>query len=237
MPSGSERASLISVASSGVPMQSSGTHVGLEELSGGAQGFTPRQVTHTSQSAVSSSAHRAQHCLPDVDANLHIVRTAIPEPLRPCALSNFSNCCRSLSRVRLMAWCPCHPGDTCPGSFSAALETPCSSMAAAAGGLTARHLVKRPPAATHAHVRIHRQACSPLGVSFLHCKQCGDMSAVQACHLCSSFTLPRMQHCTLGMKASGMMVSVSGRPQGGLAILLQYVYPPRAQARALCMQA
>jgi hypothetical protein len=29
-----------------LPMQSSGTHVGLEELSGGAQVYTPKQVRH-----------------------------------------------------------------------------------------------------------------------------------------------------------------------------------------------
>ena len=29
-----------------LPMQSSGTHVGLEELSGGAQGFAPKHVRH-----------------------------------------------------------------------------------------------------------------------------------------------------------------------------------------------
>ena len=29
-----------------LPMQSSGTHVGLEELSGGAQGFIPKHVRH-----------------------------------------------------------------------------------------------------------------------------------------------------------------------------------------------
>lgn len=30
----------------GLPMQSSGTHVGLEDLSGGAQDYTPKQVRH-----------------------------------------------------------------------------------------------------------------------------------------------------------------------------------------------
>ena len=85
MPSGSERALLTPVPSSGVPMQSSGTHVGLEELSGGAQGFTPRQVTHTSPSAVPDSAQWAQYCPLDVSIDVHIVQDTPPKQVWLCA--------------------------------------------------------------------------------------------------------------------------------------------------------
>lgn len=86
MPSGSEAASLTYVASLGGPMQSSATHVGLEELSGGAQGFTPRQVTHTSPSAVPNSTHWAHTCLLDVDVDF---RNASFAPQKHLQLSAF----------------------------------------------------------------------------------------------------------------------------------------------------
>ena len=123
--------------------------------------------------------------------------------------------------MHLMACFPCHPGDTCQGISSAALASPCSSMAAAAGSLTARHPVRRPLAATRAHGHSHRQLCSPQ--EYLDCTK----RDAKTCLLCKHsnsirmYTLPCMHHRTLAMETSGVVLLVSGQSQ---EVLLQHLY-------------